>query len=116
MTSLPGAVDPVEAFLRALCLYLQDRGHILFPMLEVSGQQRVRIALLGLYRRHDAEETGYLRFEDVVAALLECSSCMERLRREAGLEGFEETRDGVYAVFSVEALRRLRGRCRSRAQ
>ncbi len=110
--ALPGAVDPVEAFMRALCRYLRDRGHIVLPMVEASGQKRLRVALVGLYRRHDAEETGYLRFEHVLAALEECGEpCLERLRREAGLEGFTAEKGETYAVFNVEALRRLHQRC-----
>ncbi len=106
-------VDPVEAFLAALCRYLRDRGHMLFSMAGASGQERVRVSLLALYRRHDAEETGYLRFEHVLAALNECGEeCMERLRGEAGLEGFEDEGGEAYAVFRLEALRRLAERCR----
>jgi len=106
-------LDPVEAFLAALCRYLRDRGHMVLGMASASGQSRVRVSLLALYRRHDAEETGYLRFEHVLAALEDCGEeCMERLREEAGLEGFEDAGGEEYAVFRLDALRRLAERCR----
>lgn len=112
----PEGGDPVEAFLSTLCRYLRDRGHIVFPMVEASGQERLLVALVGLYRRHDAEETGYLQFSHVVEALEGCGdACMERLREEAGLEGFRVLDGEEYAVFRVEQLRRLYRRC-SRSQ
>ncbi len=110
----PGAVDPVEAFRAALCRYLRERGEMLLSMVEASGQETVRIALIALYRRHEPEETGYLRFEHVLQALEECGEpCREKLR-EMGLVGAEEaprSEGGGYLVFRVEALRRLAGEC-----
>ena len=111
--SLP-ASDPVEAFRRVLCRYLRERGGMLFSLAGASGQRTARIALLALYRRHESEETGYLRFEHVLAALEECGEpCTARLR-EMGVVGFEEaprSEGGGYLVVDLERLRRLAGEC-----
>ncbi len=106
--ALPGALDPVEAFRRALCRYLHDRGAILFSMVEATGQKTVKVDLIALYRRHEAEETGYLRFEHVLQALAECGDpCMERLR-EMGVEEIEAGPRGGHVVLKVAALRKLK--------
>ena len=105
--ALPGAIDPVEAFKRALCRYLHDRGAILFSMVEATGQETVKVNLIALYRRHDAEETGYLRFEHVLQALAECGeTCMEKLR-ERGVEKIETRPRGGHVVLNVAALKKL---------
>ena len=112
--ALPGAGDPVEAFLAALCRYLRDRGGMLLSLAGATGQEEARVALLALYRRHEPEETGYLRFEHVLAALEDCGEpCMDRLRAEAGLVGFEREGREAYAVFRLDKLRRLMERCRA---
>ncbi len=100
-------MDPVEAFKRTLCLYLRDRGEMLFSMVESSGQEIVRIALLALYRRHEPEETGYLRFEHVLDAIRDCGEeCMKKLE-EMGVRGFEKIGGENYIVFSVDKLKTL---------
>ncbi len=103
-------MDPVEAFKRTLCLYLRDRGEMLFSMVESSGQEVVRVALLALYRRHEPEETGYPRFEHVLDAIKECGEeCIKKLE-EIGVKGFEKIGDESYIVFNVDKLKTLQCR------
>ena len=100
-------LDPVEAFRRALCRYLHDRGATLFSMASVTGQERARVALLALYRRHEPEETGYPRFEHVLAAIEECGDRCRGELEELGVEGFETLDGEPYIVFSLDKLRGL---------
>jgi len=71
--------SPAEAFLRALCLYLAERGTSLLSLTGITGQKTVKIHMRGLWRRHEAEETGYLYLEDAVKMMTK--EDIERLRR-----------------------------------
>ncbi|MET1128359.1 MAG: hypothetical protein ABWW70_03480 [Thermoproteota archaeon] len=110
LTERGSIMDPVEAFMRALCRYLRERGHMLFSMASSAGQKQVKIALLGLWRRHDADLTGYPRFMDVVDAVRSCGECMEKLR-ESGVDGFTEYEGELYVVVDVERLRKTLVEC-----
>ena len=99
-------LDPVKAFLRTLCIYMRDRGHMLLSLTSVSGQREVKIALRALWRRHDAEETGYLRFEDVIADLEGEEERVKELRR-IGFKGLVEVEGEKYLVFDLDTLKRV---------
>lgn len=94
--------DPVQAFLAALKEYLRDRGHMLFSM--SSGQTIVRLALRGLWRRHDTS-TGYFRFMDAVREIRRNPEALERLR-EYGVLRFEVFEGEPYVIIDLRRLRR----------
>ncbi len=89
--------SPSEAFLRALCLYLADRGESLLSLTGITGQKRVRIHLRGLWRRHEAEETGYPRLADTI------ESMTDRDLQELRSIGVEEI-EGDEIIVDVERL------------
>ena len=99
-------MDPIEAFLRTLCRYLRDRGEMVLGMARAAGQRKLLISLYGLWRRHEAEETGYLKFMDIVSEILECEECLERLR-EVGIEEFKELDGEPYMIVDVDKISRL---------
>lgn len=103
-------MDPVEAFKLVLCRYLIDRGDMLFSMARATGQKTLKVALYGLWRRHEAEETGYLQFMDIVKELIECNSCLEKLK-EVGVLGFVEIGRDPYMVVNVNKLRSFFEEC-----
>ena len=94
--------DPVHAFLIALREYLRDRGHMLFSM--SSGQSIVRLALRGLWRRHDTS-TGYFRFMDAVREIKRNPEALEKLR-EYGVIRFEVFDGEPYVIIDLRRLRR----------
>ena len=94
--------DPVRAFLAALKEYLRDRGHMLFSM--SSGQTIVRLALRGLWRRHDTS-TGYFRFMDAVREIRRNPEALERLR-EYGVLRFEVFEGEPYVIIDLQRLRK----------
>jgi len=98
--------DPIKAFLRALCIYMRDRGHMLLSLTSISGQREAKIALRALWRRHDAEETGYFRFEDVIADLESEEKFMEELKK-IGFKEFVEMEGEEYLVFDLDMLKRV---------
>ena len=100
-------MDPLEAFLLTLCRYLRDRGSMVIGMAEATGQRKLLMSLYGLWRRHEAEETGYLRFMHIVEELLSDREKLERLR-EYGVEEFKEIDGEPYMVVDVERLKKLR--------
>ena len=97
--------DPVKAFLTALRAYLHDRGHMLFSM--SSGQTVVRLALRGLWRRHDTS-TGYIKFMDAVRELKRNPEALEKLR-EYGVMRFEEFEGEPYVIIDLRRLREKLG-------
>ncbi len=99
--------DPVEAIARALCYYLRDRGHILFAL--TSSESIARVALRGLWRRHDTS-TGYVRLMDAIREARVNEEHMRRLR-EYGILGFEVLDGELYAIVDLRKLRELYGRC-----
>ena len=101
--------DPAKAFLAALREYLRDRGHMLFSM--SSGQSIVRLALRGLWRRHDTS-TGYLRFMDAVRELRRNPDAMEKLR-EYGVIRFEVFEGEPYVLVDLQKLRKMLNRLMS---
>ncbi|KSW11361.1 hypothetical protein CF15_00385 [Pyrodictium occultum] len=80
-------------------------------MARATGQRRLRISLYGLWRRHEAEETGYMRFMDVVEELLRCGECLEKLR-EKGVEKIDASSKEPYMVVDVDKLQQLLRECR----
>ncbi len=92
--------DPVKAFLAALRAYLRDRGHMLFSM--SSGQTIVRLALRGLWRRHDTS-TGYFKFMDAVRELRRDPEALEKLR-EYGVIRFEVFEGEPYVILDLRRL------------
>jgi hypothetical protein len=101
-----GKMHPVKAFLLVLCRYLRDRGEMVLGMAEATGQKKLLISLYGLWRRHEAEETGYLRFMHIVEEIIGNEEYMRQLR-EYGIEEFKEVDGEPYMVIDVEKLRRL---------
>jgi len=85
---------------------MRDRGHMLLSLASVSGQREVKIALRALWRRHDAEETGYLRFEDVIADLESDERFMKELRG-MGFKEFVEVEGEKYLVFDLDTLKKV---------
>ncbi|AEM38004.1 hypothetical protein Pyrfu_0132 [Pyrolobus fumarii 1A] len=97
--------DPVEAFLAALRIYLKERGHMLFSFSGAGSQTIVRLALRGLWRRHDTS-TGYIKFMDAVREIRRNPEALERLR-EYGILQFEVFEGEPYAIVDLRRLRRL---------
>ncbi len=95
--------DPVEAIIKALRDYLRDRGHMLFSL--ASSESIARIALRGLWRRHDIS-TGYVKLMDAVREAKRSEEHMKRLR-EYGILGFEVFDGELYAVVDLRKLREL---------
>ncbi|ABM80340.1 hypothetical protein Hbut_0478 [Hyperthermus butylicus DSM 5456] len=99
-------MDPVEAFLLTLCRYLRDRGEMVLGMARAAGQEKLLVSLYGLWRRHEAEETGFLKFMDIVSEILNCEDCLERLK-EIGIEEFRELDGEPYMVIDIDKVSRL---------
>jgi hypothetical protein len=99
-------MHPVKAFLLVLCRYLRDRGGMVLGMAEATGQRKLLMSLYGLWRRHEAEETGYLRFMHIVEEIIGDRRYLEELKRY-GIEEFREVDGEPYMVVDVEKLRRL---------
>ena len=97
--------DPVEAFLHALREYLRDRGHMLFAFSGAGGQTVTRLALRGLWRRHDVS-TGYFRFMDAVREIRRNEEALRRLR-EYGILSFEVFEGEPYVIVDLRKLRKL---------
>ncbi len=97
--------DPVEAFIAALRAYLRDRGHMLFSFTGGGSQGVIRLALRGLWRRHDTS-TGYLRFMDAVREIRGNEEAMRRLR-EYGVIRFEVFEGEPYVVIDLRRLKKL---------
>ena len=95
-----------------LCRYLADRGDMILSMAWTTGQKTLKIALYGLWRRHEAEETGYLQFMDIVEELGECSECLEKLK-EIGILEFTTIGNEPYIVVDVDRLNKFMEKCSS---
>ena len=99
-------MDPLEAFLLTLCKYLQDRGRMVIGMAEATGQKKLLMSLYGLWRRHEAEETGYLRFMHIVEEIVADKEKLEKLK-EYGIEEFREVDGEPYMVVDIGKLKRI---------
>jgi len=85
---------------------MRDRGHMLLSLTSISGQREVKVALRALWRRHNAEETGYFRFEDVIADLESKERFVEELRK-IGFKEFVEIEGEKYLVFDLATLKKV---------
>lgn len=99
-------LHPVRAFLLVLCKYLSERGSMVLGMAEATGQKKMLMSLYGLWRRHEAEETGYLRFMHIVEEIVGNSRYMDELRKY-GVEEFREVDGEPYMVVDVDKLKRI---------
>jgi len=97
-------MDPVEAFELVFCRYLLDRGNMVLSMTRATGQKTVKIALYGLWRRHEAEETGYLQFTDIVEELKGCGDECFRKLEKIGIIEFTNIDNEPYVIVDVNKL------------
>ncbi|BES82541.1 hypothetical protein [Pyrodictium abyssi] len=105
-------MDPVEAFKLVFCRYLLDRGDMVLSMARTTGQKTLKIALYGLWRRHEAEETGYLQFMDIVEELKDCDECLRKLE-EIGIIEFANVDNEPYVIVDVNKLDKFMKECMS---
>ncbi len=98
--------DPITIFKKILCRYLRDRGHIIFSMVDTTGQDKLKIALLGLWRRHKSEETGYDKFNHIIEDILSDSKLLEKLR-ELGIIEVHIDVEEPHLVVETSKLREI---------
>ena len=97
---------PSQVFLRVYREYLADRGELVLSIAEEAGQEKLRIALRGLWRRYQPGPGEPPLFQDIVEAVKNSPEEMEELRRHGILE-ITVYEGEPYIVVDVEKTRRL---------
>ncbi|GEM_PF-2897933 len=98
--------EPITIFKTILCKYIRDRGHIIFSMVDVTRQDKLKIALLGLWRRHKSSETGYEKFNHVLEEILSSPKLLQELRK-LGIIEVHMNVDEPYILVEVSRLKEV---------